>query len=104
MPDTIKQCTETKQCQTSLRIYRKADSNLGKKFNNWFIVAKAGRDRQGRMVYKVRCECGYETKKNFDHIKCSQRCRNCYRKKKTKSREYIHISKLCKNCVESNKL
>ena len=85
MPDTIKQCTETKLCRTS-SVTLIINSKIAKKINSWTILEEVGRNKWRHRVYLIRCECGNEYKREYSQIKRYQCCVDCYHKRKTKYR------------------
>ena len=45
---------------------------IGSRFNNWEVIDEGEIVRESRgntMKYKVRCDCGFETKKTTNHLR-----------------------------------
>lgn len=59
-------------------MYRK-DLNIGDKFGEWTVIEKLNERKNGYLLFKVKCSCGYEMKLSGVYLRAekSKLCRSC---------------------------
>jgi len=54
---------------------------IGEKFGKWTVIEEAEKNKYGKALYKVQCECGTIRMKSDFHLRRTDKCKKCHRLK-----------------------